>query len=427
MACAPELKLCQQAAALIEKYRLFPDGKLTSVQCHETCVDPTNRDGKFANFEDILKCGEDVAGIGHSKMYSRAIVTQLPVDPVARDAVIRFQQDKHGVDARIPAVQSSRVGYSGSAGNTMFLFHACVCAQTAAPGSFLANEVGKLSEARMKEVSPSFCTAIAEGVPAIILRREIRTEEPDGLRIIQAAENAKGSVQRLDHEIAIMVRTGQIVSDTSIFSRLGLDGIVGMIKDQVPHLASDVQGIAHWVLVQGGHKAPHVPWLAAQHEAHIPSNRRLKGTMWEALATVIPPYLPVARRAATFMCFACPKSMLSRNFCEWMTVAELKTIVGTAGWVATARAVEEQLVLVHQTFENGCNSDIPIKAYQAIMGRCENRVARFLFKKKVDGLRNFECATAIIDECLKEVEATTCQLSSRGICSTAPSRMHIMY
>ena len=72
MTSAPEPKLCQKAAALIEKYRLFPDGKLTAVQCHETCVGPTNRDGKFANFEDILKCGEDVTGIGHSKMYSRA-------------------------------------------------------------------------------------------------------------------------------------------------------------------------------------------------------------------------------------------------------------------------------------------------------------------------------------------------------------------
>ena len=102
--------------------------------------------------------------------------------------------------------------------------------------------------------------------------------------------------------------------------------------------------------------------------------------------------------------------MLRSNFCEWMSVTELKTIVGTAGWVATARAVEEQLFLVHQTFENGVNDDIPIKAYQSIMGRCENRVARFLFKKKVDGLRNFESATAIIDECLIEVEATLATL-----------------
>ena len=36
-------------------------------------------DGKIANYDDIVKCGEDVAGIGHSLMYARAIVTQLPV------------------------------------------------------------------------------------------------------------------------------------------------------------------------------------------------------------------------------------------------------------------------------------------------------------------------------------------------------------
>lgn len=407
MASVPDSKLCQAAAALIVKYSLYPEGKLTLVPCHEVCVDPTNRDGKFANYEDILQCGENVAGIGHHPMYSRAIVTQLPLDPTARDAVIRYQQDRHGFDSRIPAVDSSRVNYSASAGNTMFLFHGCVCAGSAAPSSFLADESGRLSQARLAEVSSSFGNAIVVGVPSLVLRREIRTDEPDGLRLIQAAENAKGSVQRLDHEIAIMVRTAQIISDASIFRRIGLEGIVGMVREQVPHLAADVEGIAHHVIVQGGAGSPHVAWLAAQHEAHIPSNRKLKGALWEALATAIPPYLPLTRRMITFMCFSCPKTVVKNNYCEWLGVGELRSLVGSAGWVAQARAAEERLCVLHKSFSDGTYKDIPEQTYHAIMGRAENRVARLLCKKQVTGLRAFDSTCAILEEAVKEVEAPT--------------------
>jgi hypothetical protein len=398
-------KLCQKAAAFIVKYDVNQGNAQPLVRWFETTPDPTNRDGKFANFDDIVKCGEDVAGIGHSLMYARAIVTQLPVVKDAWDAIVDFGRSRHAADKRLPPVDEDRVMYSGSAGNTMFLFLGCVANQSLVPStSFLGDETGRLSIKRLRDVSESFAEAFVSGVPTIVLSRKIRTEEPEGLTCIQAAENAKGSVQRLDHEIAIMKRTCNVIADATIFKKVGLHGIVAMIKDQVPHLASDIEGIAHHVVVQGGCSARHVQWLADQHEAYIPSARRLKGCMWEALATLLPPSQPHIRRLATFMCFSCPRTYVRQGFVEWLSVAELRTFVNTEGWVRKCDVAEDELCKVHKLFISGEHADMPRTAYLAIMGRCENRVGRYLFEKKVEGLRVFDSLGDILDEMKAEVK-----------------------
>ena len=181
-------------------------GSLPAVLCAETCVDPTNRDGRMAQFDDVLKCGEDVAGVGHDLMYARAIVTQLPLDTAARAKIIEFNDARCAKDSRMPPVDVARVLYSCSGGNTMFLFHRCVPFGSKAPGSFLANDHACLSLERLREVSTSFADSVAQGVPSTVLSRAIRTEESNGLSVIQAAENTKGAVQRLDHEIQIEKR-----------------------------------------------------------------------------------------------------------------------------------------------------------------------------------------------------------------------------
>ena len=413
MATADDMGICQRAAALIVKYDLNAASTEQSpvVHCSETCVDPTNRDGKFAQFDDVLKCGEDVAGVGHHLMYARAIVTQMPLDVAARAVITDFNDSRCLKDPRMPKVDAARVLYSASGGNTMFLFHRCVLKGSPAPGSFLTDESGSLSLTRLREVSGSFADSVSRGVPSTILSRAIRTEEPHGLSVIQAAENTKGSVQRLDHEIQIAVRGASVIGDPSIFNKIGLQGITAMMKQQVPHLANDVEGILLWVSVQGAHASSmatsHVAWLAMQHEAHIPSSRRLRGALWQCLAVVVPQDLPYIRGLLTFMCFSCPQSALKNHFCEWLSPTELKNLVSSDGWLSRARAIQTELVEKHQAFVGGKYGDINQKTHHEIMSRCENRLGRFLCKKKVDGLKQFDSERDIFDQVDKEVEATS--------------------
>ena len=57
--------------------------------------------------------------------------------------------------------------------------------------------------------------------------------------------------------------------------------------------------------------------------------------------------------------------------------------------------------------------DIPRSAYSAIMGRCENRIGRTLFGKKVEGLRFFD----YVDEIMKELEAEVQVALTTHICA----------
>ena len=77
MAAAGDSQLCSHAAQMIVKYDIHK-GKLMNVHSQETVVDPINRDFIFSMFEDIVKLGEEVSGIGYSLMYARSIQTQLP-------------------------------------------------------------------------------------------------------------------------------------------------------------------------------------------------------------------------------------------------------------------------------------------------------------------------------------------------------------
>ena len=231
-------QVCSRAAQLIVKYDINEGRKTVMMHCDETCVDPTNRDMVFAAFEEVLKLGEDVGGIGYVQMYARSIQTQLPLDRDETEAILKYNDSKHAADPRLPVVSRAKVHSSGSAGNTMFLFQRCVLQKSLAPESFLSDADGRLSLDRLRTVASAFAEAIEGGVPTIHLSRDVR-KEPRGLLDIQAAENARGGIQRLEHMVAIIRRICSMIADPSIFVKVGLIGIRDMIKRQVPHLTED--------------------------------------------------------------------------------------------------------------------------------------------------------------------------------------------
>ena len=405
--------LCKRAAAWIVKYDLN-GGELVRIKPRETVVDPTNRDRQFSAFSDVLRLGEDVAGIGYSIRYAKAIVTQLPVDAVPRSLILDFNESKHAADPRLPKVSFNIVNYSGSAGNTMFVFMRVVLQGSTATDSFLAGVDGRLSLDRLSELQSAFADAITSGVPSTVLSRSIRTEEPTALHDIQAAENAIGGVQRLESEVAICKRICTIMADKSVFASIGMSGLIAMVSRQVPHMSADVEGIAEWAMVQGGEGSVHVEWIGKQHERSIPSRRKLQGSVWSALARYIPPRFVKVRRCVTLMLFSCPAPYVINNYCSWMKPTELHALAKSEGFEGTANNIETSLDLFLKSLWSDIKfNEVPPAVKEDIDGRCENRMARLLCKKKIEKVKEFTHVSEVIDAAIDELEACLIYISVR--------------
>ena len=187
---------------------------------------------------------------------------------------------------------------------------------------------------------------------------------------------------------------------------MGLVGIVSMVKRQVPHMVDEVDGISQWALVQGGAGSMHIDWLAKQHELHIPGRRKLKGELWMSIAVDIPPRLVKVSRALTYMAFSCPKGCMEGNYCIWLHPTDLKSLVKTDEWKAGSREVEAKL----DVFLTALNTspeykDVPPAVRIDVDGRCENRLARLLCKKRVGGLKSYMAVDEVIDDALAELQA----------------------
>ena len=398
-------QICARAAQLIVKYDIHLGEKTPMVHCNETCVDPTNRDNVFSTFEEILKLGEDVAGIGYVRMYARSIQTQLPLDTVEAGLILTYNDSKNSADARLPLVSRPMVNSSGSAGNTMFLFQRCVLQGSAAPGSFLADDDGRLSLARLRNVAPTFADAIEGGVPTVVLSRDVR-KEPRGLQDIQAAENARGGVQRLEHMVAIVRRICSLIADKSIFTRVGLTGVREMVRRQVPHFQEDIHGMTQWSLSMGGDTSWHVEWFVLQCEKSIPASRKLRGSMWEAVALTLPKHMLHVKGMLSFMALCCPKTQVHNGYCQWLSASDLKRFVGSTSWLAQAEVCENLLVEWHEKFKDGAKYvDIPAGVYQEVTGRMQNRMGRTLCKLQVDGLPEYDSPQAVARAAEDELDA----------------------
>ena len=255
----------------------------------------------------------------------------------------------------------------------------------------------------------SFAAASEGGIPSTILSRDIRTEEPTGLHIIQAAENAIGGVQRLEGAVAICKRVCLLIASPSVFNSLGMTGIVAMVKRQVPHMVDEVEGLSQWALVQGGSGSVHVDWLAKQHELHIPGRRKLKGELWMSLARDIPPRFVKVRRAITHMALSCPKTAMEGQYCAWLSPTEVKTLTRAERFLTLGDEIEKGLDDFLGQFAKGTgtakHADVPDQILVDVDGRCENRLARLLCKKECSGLKKYESVSAVIEDAEKEIKA----------------------
>ena len=392
--------ICGVAAQLIVKYDIN-DGKLVYVVPSRHVVDPSNRDKVFAYWDDILKLGHDVAGLGYEPQYARSICTQLPHDKDKLDAIITYNSSKHTADPRLPAVDTVNADLSGSAGNTMFLFMRAVLQSSSAPGSFLARNE-KLCMEMLRKVSPKFAHHVDVGVPSIILSRNIRTEEPTGLDRIQAAENARAGVQRVESAVQVVRRLCSLIANSIIFEKEGVDGVVRMVKRQVPHLESDVAGLTKWAMVMGGDSSPHIVKFVELYEKNIPAKRKLKGEIWEALAVAIPHERPAIRGAITLMAYACPKNKVVDGYCQWIGAGELKSLISGDSNREKFCKADDFIVEWDAKLKTEA---LPKHHHESICFRLEQRVARFITKRKTEALVEYTDLLEIANAAHTEIKA----------------------
>jgi hypothetical protein len=148
-----------------------------------------------------------------------------------------FNIDKGSSDPCFPEVLVQHAMYSGVAGNTLNMFLRCVSQSRAAMPDKLKQVTGAgghFSVEGLRAVDPIFADAVVSGVPWIVLAAQIRSEEPGALKIIQAAENMLGSVQRLTSQVQLINRMCSMLSDSSVLATMGVDGLKDRLVKQAP-------------------------------------------------------------------------------------------------------------------------------------------------------------------------------------------------
>lgn len=139
---------------------------------------------------------------------------------------------------------------TGLGGNTMNLFLRCCKQGTKAPkgGCVAADEHGFLSLAALERRSPAAAAAARRGTPWLVLAATMRTEEPEALRVIQAAENQQRAVGRLANDIEMVRRACQQVGDGGFSNLAEKKALELRLANDAPHLRDCVPGYVGFAL-----------------------------------------------------------------------------------------------------------------------------------------------------------------------------------
>lgn len=204
--------LCTRAAALIVKYDIHQGSHKPVLLPDAVVIDPDNRDGLFPTAVDVADLAEAILGCGFSIQMTRGVCCQLPVSDTQRANILQYNREKGATDPSFPRVLPQHAMFSGIAGNTLNTFLRCVAQGCPPPEGKLqriTSATGLLSAKDLAAVDVAFGQAATDGFGWIVLAAQMRVEEPDSLKVIQAAENMLGSVQRLTSEVRALKKHRQ--------------------------------------------------------------------------------------------------------------------------------------------------------------------------------------------------------------------------
>ena len=368
------------------KYDIHQGNKKPVLLPDSVVIDPENRDGLFPTAMDVHTMAEGVLGIGFNFDWTRGVCVQLPSDDKARNAILEYNREKCSADKCFPDVLTQHVLYSGIGGNTMNTFLRCVAQNREVSPDMLQSIVGATGHLSVSDLAvkdAAFAKAASEGFGWIILSSKMREEEPDSLKIIQAAENMMGSVQRLASEVAMINRMCHMISDKSSLATVGFDALKKRLMQQAPHMADHIDGIATFALKMGGDGSVHLKWLGELHERFVGGSKKIRGQFLFDLAHSVAVDLPRVKRAALFMQYKGPKESVKDRYCDWLSSAELKAAVKKPDWRDRAVECEKRMEGLQKKFsEDDEWKKVNYRDFQAMFARMEARVAQMLFGKK---------------------------------------------
>ena len=201
-------KIVKQAAEFITKFEIDRNRPL---MCEKVVVDPSNRDRVFVTSEGIIEGAAKIHNAGFVRERTRCIAVQFPVDPAKVEAIIKYNTEEGKKDAALPEVKSLMCEYTAIGGNHTNSFCRMVSQGREISDKEFIKKVGDkmgfcsrkvndkyvMSLDVLREQDPAYADAVENGLPWIILSREMLTEEPGAAAVIQAAENMEGTCRHV--------------------------------------------------------------------------------------------------------------------------------------------------------------------------------------------------------------------------------------
>ncbi len=192
-------QIVEISTTLISKYSLYASDELPRLHPEKTIPDPDNRDNIDLHAAGVIRQASDVHNAGFILKKTRCLNVELPDEPGARNAIIKYSVDLSKKQLAFPEAKLHTVAFSGIGGN-----HTNVFLRMALQGrkiySFCSNKLDdgswQMSLEKLRSLSPAHADAAENGCPFIVLSKRMVIEQPNAKSIISAAENLVGSCRQ---------------------------------------------------------------------------------------------------------------------------------------------------------------------------------------------------------------------------------------
>ena len=270
------------------------------IDCRAIGFDPSNRDKVGGNPLDvhalisaIKKAGWSAPAVSHA-----TCVEIIPGDTTVEEFNRRFCE---GTDLMQVRLGSIKYGSLSCGHNNMG--HRAILASCPHPDPAVTKD-GRLSVDVIRQTDPRYADAIQQGMEWKVLKYEVRQRYPEALRIIQAARNVFGHVQRQTSVVQGLKQIHNMVSAFQSVNRpVDWDEIRRAVLDTQPPFADDIEFLINFVIGKsGGLDYPHLDEFVVSHRNHTHSKRRVPGELFGVLADFPWTYVAFALLVSAYNC-----------------------------------------------------------------------------------------------------------------------------
>ena len=251
---------------------------------------------------------------------------------------------------------------------------------------------GALSMELVHRRDPALAEACQTGLVWEVLAWQIR-DEPDALRLIQAACNRKSLAQMKETEMQAVSRLSSICSGLAARAGDGVQVAYGAAREQLsstmPEVAnsSDFMGMLRFVITLGAEAAPFLPYLR-DFIGHRGQGRHVRLSLFGE-ASRMPSALPWLMVAVVIMGYTAPEAFFTDGMSRFVCAADMKVFTASGGAGARSGDATEKAMLAetilsyfHVTCKQaGVFSGLGEGKILDFLGLLDSTVARFMTEK----------------------------------------------